>query len=103
MPTNNNPLPPANVEAAAPVAEPEWNGYTIDELQRLRAKALVKRELGRMQLLGMASNMQQSVQNNGMRGLLFNKNQVLGLKKADYMLLAFKATRLLAKWWLRRR
>lgn len=89
------------LQAAA--IEPQWNGYTIDELKRRRAKALIKREVARAQLAGTMANARQFTSQHGVRALLFNGKEVAGLNKADYALLSFKVIRLVARWWARRK
>lgn len=89
--------------AAKTTPQPDWKGYTIDELRRRRAKALIKRELARVKFTHEVGSVQQRAKQHGMRGLLFNNNTVAGLNKADYAFLGIKALRLLLKWWARRR
>ena len=89
--------------AATSTPQPQWKGYTIDELRRRRAKALIRRELARVKFSGDMGTMQQRAKQHGVRGLLFNNSEVAGLNKADYAFLGVKAIRLLLKWWARRK
>ncbi len=89
--------------AVTSTPQPQWKGYTIDELRRRRAKALIKRELARVKLSSEMSALQQRASRHGVRGLLFNNKEVARLNKADYAFLGFKAVRMLLKWWARRK
>ena len=89
--------------AANTMPQPQWKGYTIDELRRRRAKALIKRELARVKFTHEVGTMRERASQQGMRGLLFKNNVVAGLNKTDYLFLSYKAIRALLKWWARRR
>jgi len=71
----------------------QWRGMTLEELQRARAKALIKRELGRANMQNNIDGVKTNVANNGVRALMFNSNQVAHLRTADYLLLGFKLSR----------
>ena len=92
------------IELTAKTApQPDWKGYTIDELRRRRAKALIKRELTRVKFTNEVGSIQQRAKQHGMRGLLFNNKTVAGLNRTDYIYMGYRALRLLLKWWARRR
>ncbi len=71
-------------------ADTEWKGMTIDQLRRARARALVRREVGRATMQYSLDNVKDNVQSNGVRALMFSPGTVSGLKTADYALLGFK-------------
>ena len=77
------------------VADSEWQGMTLDELRRRRAAAMVRLEVCKAKLAMRYESMSGEVQRNGVRGLLFDAAQTSKLKKVDYLLLAFKAGRLI--------
>lgn len=72
---------------------PEWKGMTLDQLKRARAKALVRREVGRASMQYSIDNVKDNVSTNGIRGLMFSSDTVSHLKAADYMFLGFRLTR----------
>ncbi len=72
---------------------PEWQGMTLDQLRRARAKALVRREVGRATMQYSLDNVKDNVESNGIRALMFSPGTVSHLKTADYVLLGFKLTR----------
>ena len=72
---------------------PEWKGMTLDQLRRARAKALVRREVGRATMQYSLDNVKDNVSNNGIRALMFSPGTVSHLKTVDYVLLGFKLTR----------
>jgi hypothetical protein len=80
-------------EAALPEESREWQGMTLEQLRRARAKALVRREVGRATIQYNLDNVKDNVENNGIRALMFSPNTVSHLKTADYVLLGFKLTR----------
>ena len=80
-----------------------WRGMTLDELQRKRMIALVKREVGRERINHVVGGMRDNVAQNGVRGLLFDNNTISGLKTADYVLLGWRATRMIMKLWNKRK
>ena len=71
----------------------KWSGMTLDELRRARAKALVKREVGRAAMQYDIEGMKSNVASNGVRALMFSPGTVSHLKTADYVLLGFKFAR----------
>ena len=71
----------------------EWQGMTLEQLRRARAKALVRREVGRATMQYSLDNVKENVSNNGVRALMFSPGTVSSLKTADYVLLGFKLTR----------
>ena len=80
-----------------------WKGMTLDELKMRRAKSLIKREVGRMDLMREVQQARSNVQENGVRGMLFSNSQIAGLKKADYAFLSYKLVKMLVKLYARRR
>jgi len=80
-----------------------WKGLTLDELKVRRAKQLVLREVSRANIGNTLSNTKQQVSQNGVRGLLFSNNTIMGLKKTDYALLGYKLITLLIKKYARRK
>jgi len=72
----------------------KWRGMTLDEIQKARARALVKREVERANMQHNLDGLKSNVANNGVRALMFSPNQVAHLKTADYVFLGFK----LARW-----
>jgi hypothetical protein len=85
---DGSPLP-----VAVPAAAGEWKGMTLDQLRRARARALVRREVGRASMQYNLDGMRTSVADNGLRALMFSPSTVNHLKAADYVLLGFKLTR----------
>ena len=71
----------------------DWQGMTLEQLRRARAKALVRREVGRATMQYSLDNVKDNVSNNGVRALMFSPGTVSHLKTADYVLLDFKLTR----------
>ena len=71
----------------------EWQGMTLEQLRRARAKALVRREVGRTTMQYSLDNVKDNVSNNGIRALMFSADTVNRLKTADYVLLGFRLTR----------
>ena len=86
----------ANQPVVVHDAPRDWKGMTLEELQRARGKALVRREVGRGTLENGLANAKNNVATNGVRALMFSPNTVHQLKTADYVLLGFKVTRWLA-------
>ena len=70
-----------------------WHGMTMEQLKAARAKALIRREVGRVQIENSLYNVKSNVSSNGIRALMFSPGTVSGLKKADYLLLGFRLTR----------
>ena len=89
--------------AATPAEETEWKGYTLEQLRMKRAMALVRREVGRERLDMAFGNMKTRVNDNGIRGLLFDNKTIGHLKTADYMLLGWNLSQTLVKLWARSR
>ncbi|MBR1882301.1 MAG: hypothetical protein IJ808_04695 [Muribaculaceae bacterium] len=77
----------------------EWQGLTIDELRMMRAQALLRREVGKVQMMQTIEGMRTRVNDNGVRGLLFNDRTIGRLKTADYMFLGWRISRLMLKMW----
>ena len=80
-------------DASLPDESGEWQGMTLEQLRRARAKALVRREVGRATMQYSLDNVKDNVSNNGVRALMFSPSTVSHLKTADYVLLGFKLTR----------
>ena len=80
-------------DGALPDESGEWQGMTLDQLRRARAKALVRREVGRATMQYSLDNVKDNVSNNGVRALMFSPGTVSHLKTADYVLLGFRLTR----------
>lgn len=78
---------------AIPDDSGEWQGMTLEQLRRARAKALVRREVGRATMQYSLDNVKDNVSNNGIRALMFSPETVNHLKTADYVLLGFRLTR----------
>lgn len=83
----NNVTPSINDE------QEDWQGMTLEQLRRARAKALVRREVGRATMQYSIDNVKDNVSNNGVRALMFSPGTVSHLKTADYVLLGFKLVR----------
>ena len=71
----------------------DWQGMTLEQLRRARAKALVRREVGRATMQYSLDNVKDNVSSNGIRALMFSSDTVSHLKTADYVLLGFRLTR----------
>ena len=80
-------------DAAMPEDSREWQGMTLEQLRRARAKALVRREVGRATMQYSLDNVKDNVSSNGIRALMFSPDTVSHLKTADYVLLGFRLTR----------
>ncbi|MBR5638604.1 MAG: hypothetical protein IKW83_02460 [Muribaculaceae bacterium] len=96
---------PSSAPVVQAVAAPsgDWKGLTLEELQKRRAKWLVKREVSRMSMAHQYQSTRENVSQNGVRGLLFNSGEVAMLKKTDYFYLGFKAINALVKLYLKRK
>ena len=81
---------------ATPDAPDSWRGMTLEELRRARAKALVRREVGRASMQYSIDGLKSNVESNGVRALMFSPGTVSHLKTADYVLLGFRIARWLA-------
>jgi hypothetical protein len=79
----------------------EWKGYTLDELRYRRALSLVKREIGRNQLMNSVNDVKTRVSDNGIRGLMANNSLMKKMKLTDYVLLGFKLSNVFYKLWRR--
>ena len=88
---------------ATTAEQPAWKGYTLEQLRMQRAMALVRREVGRERLDMAVGNMKTRVNDNGIRGLLFDNKTIGRLKTADYVLLGWKLSQALVKMWARSR
>ena len=91
--TADSNAPGINQPVAVPDAPRDWRGMTLEELHRARAKALVRREVGRATMQYNLDGVKTNVANNGVRALMFSPGTVSHLKTADYVLLGFKLTR----------
>ena len=80
-------------DTSLPDESSEWKGMTLEQLRRARAKALVRREVGRATMQYSLDNVKDNVSNNGVRALMFSSDTVSHLKTADYVLLGFRLTR----------
>ena len=78
-----------------------WKGYTLDELRYRRARSLVKREIGRNQLMNSVNNVKTRVSDNGIRGLMGSNSLMKKMKLTDYLLLGFKVSNAVYKLWRR--
>lgn len=90
-----------NSGASGGTSQPEWRGYTLEELRYQRALAAIRCEIGSEKLKSSVANIQNGVKNNGLRSLFFSSNVLSGLKFADYLILGFKLSRLVSKLWKR--
>ena len=70
-----------------------WQGMTMEQLKAARAKALIRREVGRVQIENSLYNVKSNVSSNGIRALMFRPGTVNHLKTADYLVLGFRITR----------
>ncbi len=82
-----------NVAASVNDNSGDWQGMTLEQLRRARAKVLVRREVGRATMQYSIDNVKDNVSNNGVRALMFSPGTVSHLKTADYVLLGFRLTR----------
>ena len=80
-------------DGALPDESDEWQGMTLEQLRRARAKALIRREVGRATMQYSFDNVKDNVSSNGIRALMFSPDTVSHLKTADYVLLGFRLTR----------
>ncbi len=83
----------SKLPVATPDAPDNWRGLTLEELRRARAKALVRREVGRATFQYDIDGVKNNIASNGVRALMFSPGTVNHLKTADYVLLGFKLTR----------
>ena len=87
--TNNN--------VPVTVPDTQWRGLTLDELRKRRAKALLRREVGKVKINAALGNVRTRVNDNGIRGLMFSNKAISNLKAADYVFLGWKIARLFIK------
>ena len=80
-------------DGVLPDESDEWQGMTLEQLRRARAKALIRREVGRATMQYSFDNVKDNVSSNGIRALMFSPDTVSHLKTADYVLLGFRLTR----------
>ncbi|MBR5727601.1 MAG: hypothetical protein IKX39_03040 [Muribaculaceae bacterium] len=74
-----------------------WKGLTLEQLRMRRAKALLRREVGKVKLNAAFDGMKTRVSDNGIRGLMFNDKSLVQLKTADYVFLGWKIAQLFIK------
>lgn len=76
-------------------AEPEFKGYTFDELRYQRAYTLAKYEMAKMQLADSTHAMRRSLPFGSKSGLM---SRILGnLNYIDYALMAYKVVNKIIK------
>ncbi len=80
-----------------------WDGYDLDTLRKLRAKALLRREMGRYQMQHSFDNLKTRVDDQGIRGLLFSNKTIGKLRVTDYALLGWRLASSMFKLWYRRK
>lgn len=101
MSTNvETPYSPPVVQVVTAQAS-DWKGLTLEELQKRRAKSLVRREVSRVSIAHQYQSTRENVSQNGVRGLLFSSGEVAMLKKTDYFYLGYKALNALVKLYLK--
>lgn len=88
-----------NVPAPIPVAEntDNWKGLNLEQLRMRRAKALLRREVGKVKMNAALEGMKTRVSDNGIRGLMFSDKTLGHLKTADYVFLGWKIAQLFIK------
>lgn len=88
-----------NNSIMVPVTEntDNWKGLTLDQLRMRRAKALLRREVGKVKMNAALDGMKTRVSDNGIRGLMFNDKSLIQLKTADYVFLGWKIAQLFIK------
>lgn len=74
-----------------------WSGLTLEQLRMRRAKALVRREVGKVKVNSLLDGMRTRVNDNGIRGLMFKDNTLMKLKTADYVFLGWQLARAFIK------
>ena len=74
-----------------------WKGLTLDQLRMRRAKALLRREVGKVKMNAALDGMRTRVSDNGIRGLMFNDKTLGHLKAADYAFIGWRLARLFIK------
>lgn len=80
-----------------PVQDDNWQGLTLEQLRMRRAKALVRREVGKVKISALLDGMKTRVNDNGIRGLVFKDKTIGRLKAADYMFLGWKIAQIFIK------
>lgn len=88
---NNNIMVPVTENTS------DWKGLTLEQLRMRRAKALLRREVGKVKLNAALDGMKTRVSDNGIRGLMFNDKTLGHLKTADYVFLGWKIAQLFIK------
>ena len=86
-----------DANSTQPVGDSQWTGFTLEQLRMLRAKALLRRELGKVRINTVIDGMRTRVSDNGLRGLMFSNKTIGRLKAADYVFLGWKVAQLLVK------
>ncbi len=88
-----------NNSIMVPVTEntDNWKGLTLEQLRMRRAKALLRREVGKVKINAALDGMKTRVSDNGIRGLMFNDKSLVQLKTADYVFLGWKIAQLFIK------
>lgn len=88
-----------NNSIMVPVTEntDNWKGLTLEQLRMRRAKALLRREVGKVKINAVLDGMKTRVSDNGIRGLMFNDKSLVQLKTADYVFLGWKIAQLFIK------
>jgi hypothetical protein len=88
-----------NNSIMVPVTEntDNWKGLTLEQLRMRRAKALLRREVGKVKIYAALDGMKTRVSDNGIRGLMFNDKSLVQLKTADYVFLGWKIAQLFIK------
>lgn len=74
-----------------------WKGLTLEQLRMRRAKALLRREVGKVKMNAALDGMKTRVNDNGIRGLMFNDKTLGHLKTADYVFLGWKIAQIFFK------
>ena len=76
-----------------------WRGMTLEELRMKRAKALIMTEVNKAPLVADFQLAKSKTRSHGIRALIFNNNELSGLKLTDYLLIGVKTAMLGAKLW----
>lgn len=93
--TDTNPTPNSNVTVTVP--DSQWRGLTLEQLRMRRAKALLRREVGKVKIDTVIGNLRTRVSDNGIRGLMFSNKAIGNLKIADYAFLGWKIAQIFFK------
>lgn len=83
---------PASASASA-----TWKGLSLEQLRMRRAKALVRREVGKVKMNAALDGMKTRVSDNGIRGLMYSDKTLGRLKTADFVFLGWKIAQLFFK------